>query len=85
MAQLVYLLCALTSMGCAILLLKSYGRQRARLLLWSGMCFVCFGISNIVLFFDLIIFPNLDFSLLRQGFTLAGLAMLLYGLIWETK
>ena len=39
MATVVYLLCALTSLGCALLLLAAYRRERARLLLWSCVCF----------------------------------------------
>ena len=32
----VYLLCFLASVLCALLLLRGYQRSRARLLLWSG-------------------------------------------------
>ena len=34
MATLVYALCALTSLACAVLLLRGYLSSRARLLLW---------------------------------------------------
>jgi hypothetical protein len=85
LAQIVYLLCAFTSVGCAILLFRSYFRQRARLLLWSGLCFAFLGLSNILLFVDLIVVPQTDLSALRHTVTLIGMAMLLYGLIWETN
>jgi len=86
MAKIVYILCALTSLGCAVLLMKSYVRSRARLLFWSAACFTCFAASNVILFFDLAVLgPQVDLSLWRQSVSLAGLAMLLYGLIWETK
>ena len=39
MATLVYALCALTSLACAVLLLRGYASSRVRLLLWSGLCF----------------------------------------------
>jgi hypothetical protein len=85
MAQIVYLLCALTSLFCAVLLFRQYRNSRARLLFWSALCFVCFTITNILLFLDLIIFPERDLSALRSGTALLGVVMLLYGLIWETR
>jgi hypothetical protein len=84
-ATIVYILCALTSVGCAILLLRSYARTRARLLFWSGLCFLCLGLSNSLLFVDLILLPEVDLSPYRLGITLLGVLMLLYGLICETK
>lgn len=84
MAEIVYALCALTSIGCAVLLLKSYAHSKSRLLFWSGLCFVALGLSNIILFVDLVLFPQMDLSFYRTVFAFAGMAMLLYGLIWET-
>ena len=40
MAETVYILCALTCMACAVLLLRGYRRSRARFLLWSSICFM---------------------------------------------
>ncbi|HVV02421.1 MAG TPA: DUF5985 family protein [Verrucomicrobiae bacterium] len=84
-APIVYMLCALTSIACAGLLLRSYFRGRARLLFWSALCFVFIGISNILLFFDMIILPTWNLSPYRHLTSLIGVAMLLYGMIWETK
>ena len=39
-ARAVYVLCALTSLGCAVLLVRGYLESRARLLLWSSVSFV---------------------------------------------
>lgn len=39
MVSIVYILCAITSLACAVLLLRSFRRTRARLLLWSGISF----------------------------------------------
>ena len=83
MAMLVYVLSALTSLMCATLLLRAYARTRARLLLWSGLCFVCFAIANVVLIID-VNTPEHDLSVLRQLPSLLGIALLLYGLIWES-
>jgi hypothetical protein len=85
MAEVVYVLCALTSCGCALLLLKSYQRTKARLLFWSFACFACLALTNILLFVDLVMVPAHDLMLLRNSINLAGLLVLLYGLIWETS
>lgn len=85
MAEAVYILCALTSMACAVLLLRSYGRSRQRLLLWSGLCFVALAVSNLMLFVDLVVVPGLDLSLWRSSIALVGVATLLYGLIWDAQ
>jgi uncharacterized membrane protein len=79
--QIVYLLCALTSVACAVLLFRSYGRNPTGLLLWSGFCFVLLAISNILLFVDLVIVPQVDLSVYRSVLTASGLLMLVYGLI----
>jgi hydrogenase/urease accessory protein HupE len=84
MAQTVYILCALTSIVCAGLLLRQYRFSRARLLIWSTSCFVCFAATNILLFVDLVILPAIDLSVIRSALTLAGMLMLLYGLIQES-
>ena len=85
MAEAVYILCALTSMACAVLLLRGYRRSGMRLLLWSGLCFVALSISNLVLFVDLVMAPGMDLSLVRSSLGLLGVATLLYGLIWDAQ
>lgn len=82
---LVYILCALTCWLCAVLLLRAYARQRGPLLFWSGAAFCAFGVSNTLLFVDLVLAPGTDFSLVRNGITLAGSLLLLRGLIWESS
>jgi hypothetical protein len=83
MAEAVYILCALTSLLCAVMLLRGYRKTRARLLFWSCACFGCFALTNILLFIDLGIVEHLDLSALRNSITLVGVAMLLFGMIWE--
>jgi hypothetical protein len=84
MAQIVYILCGLTSIACCILLFRQYRTTRGGLLFWSGCCFFCFALTNILLFVDLVVLPEIDLSVLRSGLTLAGMVMLLYGMIRET-
>ena len=82
-AEAVYILCTLTSAACAVLLLRGYARSRARLLLWSGLCFILLALNNVLLFMDKVIFPDIDFWGWRTGTAVAGLALLTFGLIWE--
>ncbi len=84
MAGVVYILCALTSLACAVLLLRAYRQSKVRLLLWSGLCFIGLALNNGLLFLDKKVFPDVDLFLLRSLPALAGLMLLLYGLIWET-
>lgn len=82
MANLVYALCALTSLACAVLLLRGYRRSRARLLWWSGLCFVGLFINNAVLVVDARIV--VDLSVVRSLPAVLGVMALLYGLVWES-
>jgi len=84
-AFLVYVLCALTSLGCAVLLWRGYQRSRARLLLWSALCFVGFFVNNLMLVVDTQLVPDTDLSLWRTLPAAAGLALLLYGLVWDSN
>lgn len=85
MAAAVYVLCALTSFACAVLLLRGYARRRVRLLLWSGLGFVGFAFGNAMLVADLLIFPERDLQLWRNLPTLGGVIVLVYGLVWDTQ
>ena len=84
MALVVYLLCGLTSLICAVLLLRGYRRSGVRLLLWSGLCFACFAINNVLLVVDVRMMQDHDLSVLRSLPLVLGIALLLYGLVWES-
>ncbi len=85
MAEVVYLLCAATSVACAVLLLRGYARTGTRLLLWSGLCFVGLALNNVVLAIDLMVVPGVDLSTWRLVPAAAGILLLLYGLVWEAE
>jgi drug/metabolite transporter (DMT)-like permease len=85
MATGVYVLCALTSLACALLLLRGYARRGVRLLLWSGLGFVGFALGNVMLVLDLVVLPERDLSMFRSLPVLVGLAILLYGLVWDAR
>lgn len=83
MAEIVYLLCAVTSFFCAGLLLGRWRRSRTRLLLWASLCFVGLALNNALLVVDQILVPDTDLSLWRNIPALGGLMLLLYGLIFD--
>jgi hypothetical protein len=85
MAEAVYLLCALTSLGCALALLRMYVRRGTRILLWSCLCFVGLAANNIVLFVDLVVVPMRDLSLVRAAIAAGATLILAVGLIWDVE
>lgn len=85
MAEAVYLLCALTSLACAGLLLRSYTRSRMRLILWTSLCFIGLAVSNILLVVDLAIVASTDLRVVRNIAALGGVGLLLYGMVTLEK
>jgi hypothetical protein len=85
MASAVYVLCALTSGLCAVLLLRAYFASRARLLLWSSLSFIGLTCNNLLLFIDLVILHTVDLLLYRSLTAAAAVMVLLLGLIWDSR
>ena len=83
LANGIYILCALTSLACAVLLIRGYRQTRARLLFWSAWCFVGLAINNAVLIVDLRVI-SVDLNIWRTIPAVIGLMLLVYGLIWES-
>ncbi len=83
MATIVYLLCALTSLLCAGLLLREYRRSRTRLLLWSSISFFGFALNNVLAFADFVVLPRIDLTSLRAPVACFSIIVLLYGLVWD--
>jgi hypothetical protein len=84
LATAIYVLCALTSITCAFLLLRGYSQSRVRLLFWSGLCFAGLALNNILLILDLSVLPDVDLEMWRTVPALAGVGLLIYGLVWES-
>jgi len=84
MPELVYGLCALTSLFCAGMLVRAYFARRTRLLR-SSLCFVGLAINNIVLVIDFLLGSAADLSILRTSIALVAMLLLVIGLAWETR
>lgn len=85
LSPMIVSLAVLTSFACLVLLFRAYATRGGKLLLWSGLCFVFLTLSNGFLFFDLILFPEMDLRVYRLTTALVGVLFLLYGFIWESE
>ncbi|HZI15130.1 MAG TPA: DUF5985 family protein [Myxococcus sp.] len=85
MVEAVYILCALTSAACAVLLLRGWRRNGVRLLFYSGLCFLWLALNNLLLLVDVLLVPGTDLALARSTTSLLGASTLLYGLIWDVS
>lgn len=86
MAPLFYGLCTLTALLCAVLLLRAYSRSRYRLLLWGGICFLGLTLNNALVVVDkIVIGPETSLLTLRLIAALAGMLVLLYGIIFDAE
>ena len=85
MGVVIYSACMLTALLCAFLLFRAYRRSRHRLLMWSGLCFAGLTLNNLFLVFDKLVFPDIDFSIARSASALFAMAVLLWGLLWDSE
>ena len=83
MAAAVYILSALISLASAVLLFRSFVSTRSALLLWAGLCFVGLTLNNAMLFVDKVLVTDADLSTWRTLPALAGVSVLVFGLVWE--
>jgi hypothetical protein len=83
-ADIVFVLCALVSTICAVMLFVGYRRSRTRLLFWSSLCFAGLAINNVLLMIDFVMVAGIDFTLYRSVIALAAVMLLVYGLITES-
>ena len=84
-AQVIYILCAMTSTLCAVMLYRKYRKTSHRILLWSALCFAGLAFNNVLLFVDLIMFDQgPDLSIVRTVPAILGVMLLIFGFIWES-
>ena len=84
LATAIYILCALTSILCAVLLVRGYRQSRARLLFWSALCFIGLALNNVMLIIDVRFMTHVDLQVWRAVPAVIGVLLLVYGLVWET-
>jgi hypothetical protein len=85
MAGLVYVLCFLTALGCAIVLSVAYRRSRAALLAWSAACFAGLAVNEALVLVDVYVVPSRSFFVLRCITGLVALSLMLVGLILHSQ
>ena len=84
MVETAYVLNLVVCLVCAVLLMRSWRRTRARLLMWSFACFAALSVNNALILVDVLVVPDIDLSVVRAASALAGFSTLLFGLIWES-
>ena len=84
MAPLVYVLGAIVTLLCSVLLFRAYARVRRPLLLWSAICFAGLTVSNALLFLDLVVILDANLHLWRLSTAAVAMVVLLFGLVWES-
>lgn len=84
LADAIYVLCALTSILCAGMLIRGYRQSRVRLLFWSAWCFAGLALNNILLILDERVFRDANLEIWRALPAVVGVALLVYGLVWES-
>ena len=85
MAEVIYALCALTALACAVLLLLAARRTRSRMLFWSGLCFVGLALTNGLVVVDEMSGRPSALWTARLLLALGSVIVLLYGLIVEER
>jgi len=85
MAEVVYSLCAVTSLLCAALLLRAWLQTRVRLLFWCMVCFTGLALNNVLLVVDKVIETDAHLEAWRALPAALGVLALVYGLVWEAS
>jgi hypothetical protein len=80
-AEAVYILCSITCLACAGLLLRAWRRTPSRLLFWSAVCFIALAVNSLLLIADMMVFPQYDLRIARLVAAACGLVPLLWTLI----
>lgn len=84
-ATTVYLVSLFTSMACMLLLFRGYRHSGRLLLLCSALCFLFLSLNNLLLFVNVVLLPGIDLRTARGATALIGVAIMLYGFMWETE
>lgn len=84
MAEATYVICTITSLASALLMLRSMRGPGGRLLFWGAVFFLGMALNNVALFANKVLIEA-DWSIAPNVVMLVSVAALLYGLIWDVK
>lgn len=82
---LVYALCGVASVLCAILVARRAVAAASRLLVTVALGFGALALNNLLLVADMLVLPSADLWAWRQIFAGAAILIFLYGFIWESE
>jgi uncharacterized membrane protein len=83
MPEVTYVICTLTSLASAVLMLRAIRGPGSRLVFWGAVFFLGMAVNNIALFANAMV--EADWSVVPNIIMLASVAALLYGLVWDVK
>ena len=83
-AEMIYALCAATSLVAAVLLFRQRRARPTRLLLWSVVGFLGLTLNNLLVWIDISLLPANNLALPRAIAGAVAMMALLYGLIRES-
>ena len=81
----IFVLGAMVSTCAALLLLRTYRRDRKRLLFWSSVCFGLLALDNAETLLDYVTPPWFDLTIPRTATALVAVGIMLYGVMWERR
>lgn len=85
MAVLVYVLCLITAIACAAVLLLAWRRSRTPLLFWSGLCFLCLAANEALVLIDFYVVQDMSLLVARRAAGFLAVAVMLVGLILHSQ
>lgn len=84
-AEVIYLLCAATSLTAAVLLTRHYVARRTPLLFWSSLAFAGFSVNNILVYLDATVLADTNLTLVRSLVAMLAMLALVFGLTKEVR
>lgn len=84
MAAVIFLLCALTSLACTVVLWRNWRKNGHRLIFWCSLCFALLTLNNLILVIDEVVLDGaFDLRPWRLTVGLLAFVLLVFGLVWE--
>jgi len=85
LATIVYALCFLSSVLCAVLLFRSFKNTGRPLLFWTAVSFIILSLNNLLLLVDLSILHSFNLVALRQLSNLTAAGILIFAFIYKAE